>query len=337
MKLNGKKTIFGLLLCGFILSSCGRSTKKPSKIESASGIPGPGVHRQFVSAHNFASKNPALVTVEQFGAISENDFPLFMVRIGRPASPAAVNRPALYLSDLTHGNEYTGLVDKLQEQFVLNSTRLETAVGKFISSGGIIYIVPVVNPWGYNKKTRKNANNIDLNRDFPVENDPNKVPTQIETKLLIEQIQKVVRRDQARLHFTVDYHCCAHSEKSAHPLSAGQMLIPSSDNHTRDVARKGSLMMLEKIAFDAFGEVELGSTSEMLDYTAKGTSKDYFYTTYTRDLPANEFGMSVTFEGNKLINGDNPNSVQKHFNFWNEVMQEIMKKNATTAFHAAPL
>ena len=98
---------------------------------------------------------PQLVSEEILGYSVENR-PIELITLG--------NGPDTVLIMATiHGNEDAGtpLVQRLLEHLKMRPNILR---------GRTVYIIPVANPDGYANKTRHNANDIDLNRNFPAEN-----------------------------------------------------------------------------------------------------------------------------------------------------------------------
>jgi hypothetical protein len=72
-------------------------------------------------------------------------------------------RPAVMITEAIHGNEYLNFADRLATDILL----LPSARRFIEDLSGIIYVVPIVNPWGYSNWVRQNSNCVDLNRDFP--------------------------------------------------------------------------------------------------------------------------------------------------------------------------
>ena len=99
------------------------------------------------------------------------------------------NGKNLLIIGTTHGDEPQGAQ-------VLNSYLLENSPQK-----NPLYIIPCLNPDGYDKKTRTNANQVDINRNFPTKNweltqkdefyGGSSPASEIETKFLINCIDEI--------------------------------------------------------------------------------------------------------------------------------------------------
>gem|GEM_PF-3367433 len=109
-------------------------------------------------AHDF----PELVRTSVFGTSREGR-DLQLVRMGATLSPYKV-----FFGANIHGNEITGreMLGRLIEDLAQSSTRGDTSVVKLLQAVEI-YIVPSINPDGMALVRRGNAQNVDLNRNFP--------------------------------------------------------------------------------------------------------------------------------------------------------------------------
>ena len=72
-------------------------------------------------------------------------------------------------------------------------------VQQFLASGGVVYVVPVVNPDGLQARTYENAKGVNLNRDCTAQSQP-------ETESLVRLIEDEERENQTDLRLVVDYH-----------------------------------------------------------------------------------------------------------------------------------
>jgi len=132
---------------------------------------------------------------------------LVMVRLvdNAAAAAAAASKPRVKLLGNMHGDEVVG------RQLLLNLVELlcdKAAVAADpdlaqIAHNVDLYIVPSLNPDGYERDTRANANGIDLNRDFP---DPGTSPSdspsgrQPETAAAMAWIKSTTWALSANLH-----------------------------------------------------------------------------------------------------------------------------------------
>ena len=70
-------------------------------------------------------------------------------QLTNPATPGI--RPAVIISGATHGNEYLNIEDRLPRWF-LENWESSPGVTKFMKAGGVIFIVPIMNPDGYDAR-----------------------------------------------------------------------------------------------------------------------------------------------------------------------------------------
>ncbi len=163
---------------------------------------------------------------------------IFGVRIAKAdfVETSGTPRPVAYLNEAIHGNEYLHLADRMIGRF-LDARREGGGVDRYLAAGGIILVVPIVNPDGYALGQRRNAVPIDpndpqsyghdLNRNFA---DPNydalvearpdlhleadihaKVGpnfTQVESRFARNILKREVDLGDRRLELMVTNHCC---------------------------------------------------------------------------------------------------------------------------------
>jgi carboxypeptidase D len=131
-----------------------------------------------------ASAYPQLTTLSSIGT-SVEDRNLWMMRI---ASDADINKPKLLYIGNMHGDEVVGremmlaLVRELTSRYSTDN-RIAALV-----NNSQIYIIPSMNPDGFEAEQRWNGNGSDLNRNFPdFTSDPRDVPTgrQVETQAIM--------------------------------------------------------------------------------------------------------------------------------------------------------
>jgi predicted deacylase len=111
----------------------------------------------------YAQQNPGLVTKEFMGFSTESR-PIWILRI---SGDHKVAKPLVFFNAAHHGDEIvsTEVVMSFAEYLAENSGR--PAVQRVLRNFDLL-IQPVVNPDGYNSRTRNNSDGIDLNRDYPV-------------------------------------------------------------------------------------------------------------------------------------------------------------------------
>lgn len=208
-------------------------------------------------------------------------------------------RPTLVMSGSTHGNEYLNLEDRIPEELLKLSSE-NTSIARFLNSGGAFVFIPILNPDGYDARTRENSNGVDLNRDFDVAPANFTGFKEVESRLLSIQLDALTK---APYNFdykvTVDYHCCI-----------GAILYPWS--YTANPIPESSMTKHVEIAevADKNLKIEHGTTSQILGYYALGTTKDYYYSKYG--------ATAFTFEGRF---GEENKNLTKHVSWWREMVE----------------
>ncbi len=269
---------------------------------SDSGITGPRYSQISSDLDALSDNNAEWSTIIDYGE-SVAGKTLKMIRIEKPSfGPLLKQRPAVLITGATHGNEYIHIADRLPEYFLTNK---ETAPGlkRYLDAGGVIFIVPIVNPDGYDRDRRTNNNGADLNRDFALL--PAREPNfeQPETAQLAEALDQEIVADDLKLEVTVDYHCCDGS--LLFPWAYSRTNLPEGDlTRHRDAA----LLMQEHID----SRYEYGSTGQVLGYYPRGTSKDYYYAKYG--------SRAYTFEGSYRTEDK---LFDRHQIWWNSVFDLV--------------
>jgi hypothetical protein len=198
-----------------------------NELLSDSGIQGPPYLEIVAAMGDLALRSSGWAHVVDYGQ-SAGGATLRLVKIQNPTHQARAgdgDRPAVLISGSTHGNEYLHIEDRLPGWFVDNRDS-SPGVMKFLNAGGIIYIIPILNPDGYERRTRENADGVDLNRDFDLLPAHEQKFREPETRLLAQYLDGDIVASHARLKLTVDYHCCD-----------GSLLFPWS--YTEDPLREG--------------------------------------------------------------------------------------------------
>src|SRR5690554_4438826 len=88
--------------------------------------------------------------------------PIHLVRMGDPPPPAD-QQAALLLVGCVHGHEPAGREAMLQYAEHLSTTQ-DSAELDFLANVGL-WMIPTLNPDGRHDNLRRNANDVDLNRD----------------------------------------------------------------------------------------------------------------------------------------------------------------------------
>jgi predicted deacylase len=243
-----------------------------------------------------AEEYPHEVTHRIYGT-SRNGLNLNALRIAKNLSERRDARRAVYISGSTHGNEYLNIEDRLARYFLENARDLPH-FSNFIDKGGIVYVVPIVNPDGFSEGIRGNAHRVDLNRDFPMRLKNHEGLEEPESKALVDYLDADLERSHAQLVVTLDYHCCANALLRPWSFSGEQLPVAVIAAHQR----VGTLMQ------GIFNGYRFGDTGEILHSERVGTSKDYFHERYG--------SLSFTFEGQARKENLN---FPKHVAFWEEI------------------
>lgn len=273
-------------------------------VESDSGIPSPSYAFIEKEIDSLVSQYPNLVKRIIYGSTIDGRN-LNLVRIAKQNATAKLPRPkAIFIGGSVHGDEYLAIEDRLPRWFAERAGQ-STAMAKFFEQGGVVYIVPVLNPDGFARRERLNTHAKDLNRDFTVRAVPVGGFSELETLQLYDYIDNDIRSSRLNLSVMLDYHCCI-----------GALLYPWSFKPSPSLP-EGDLSKLLKIGgwfTDIFGSrYRVGTTPSVLGYSATGTSKDFFYERYG--------AASFAFQG--LYKTENRNFAL-HALFWDRIIQGLV-------------
>lgn len=276
-------------------------------VESDSGRVGPPYQQIVKSMEDLSKKYPDLATHVVYGKTAKG-MPLQLVRLARanfsnPSNPTAP-RKAVLIAGTIHGDEFLGVEDKLPYIFLDESAKLP-GITQYLKEGGVIYMAPVLNPEGYAARDRYNSKGIDLNRDFPIMFQHHEGFTQPETGFLGKYLHEDMQKNNLKLIMTLDYHCCI-----------GALLHPWSFDDAPALPEKDLKrhQFVGNILRKFFGmEFPVGTTPDLLGYSAMGTSKDYYYERY--------HSTSFTYEG---VYQDEYKNLYKHVQFWDEIFSTMV-------------
>lgn len=270
---------------------------------SDSGIQGPAYSEILDTHAELANQFPEWVKVVDYGT-SVAGKTLRLVRIQSPDEALeAGNRPGVVISGSTHGNEYLNIEDRLAGWFLENRVN-SPGLMRFLNAGGVIYVIPILNPDGYESRSRANANGVDLNRDFELvpAGEPNF--REAETKALKQFFDREFTANHVDLRVSVDYHCCD-----------GSMLFPWSytmDNLPTDILA-GHDEIARLMQEDIDPSYRVGSTGQVLGYNPRGTSKDFYFAKYG--------ALAFTFEGSY---GKEDENFPKHTIWWDHIFSTLI-------------
>lgn len=267
-----------------------------------SGIDFPAYSQIEQDLKSLARQYPGLAELVQYGVTPKGQF-LNMLRIASSRSPRTGVRPAVEISGAIHGNEYLGIEMDMLKTFVQHPEQLP-GLQLFLSAGGVIYYVPVVNPDGYSARDRMNSKGADLNRDWDVIPANNHLFKQSESKDLAQYIDADLRNNQLQLRFVMDYHCCV-------PGLITPWDYKDAEPNQQDLADYNQIAEWEKQALG----FPVGNALQIAGYLAVGTTLDYYYAKYGT--------LAFTIEGE--YKGEGPR-LQGHLKLLNAVFERLAMK-----------
>ncbi|HUP57317.1 MAG TPA: M14 family zinc carboxypeptidase [Bdellovibrionota bacterium] len=286
------------------LAERGGVDQRPGKqFLSDSGIMGPPYAQIDEHLVQLQRAYPGLATRVVYG-MSIGGNPLSMMRIGYTRNRLNSGK-AVYVGGSIHGNEYLNIEDRLPEWFLQQARINRSAIAQFLNSGGVIYVVPILNPDGYDKRVRENNNSMDLNRDFTIQWVSHRGYTQPETSELVKYFDQAFARERRRMVLGLDYHCCIGA--LLYPWSFSRApAIPAADKARHEAVGK---IMQQHLGTD----YEYGTTPALLGYDAVGTSKDAYYERYK--------ALAFTFEGQYRTE---QLKFAQHTRMWEQIFAEII-------------
>lgn len=265
---------------------------------SDSGIRGPKYEQILSQLDELKRRNPHYVEVVEYGK-SVKGRPLRLVTVMKRGFTG--RRPSLLMSGSTHGNEYLNIEDRLPEE-ILKRAGKRGAVGQFLDNGGAFVFIPILNPDGYESRSRENAHGVDLNRDWDVPPANFKGFKEKETRLLAEELEVLRAQHNLKYEITVDYHCCIGA--LLHPWSFKEDWTISKDQISR--FQEVGAMVTRHL------KVNVGTTGQILGYHPSGTTKDYYFQRYQ--------ALSFTYEGKHR---EEANYFPQHIAWWEEMINMV--------------
>lgn len=300
--------LLGSVLVGmlFSVSSLADFTEKGD-----SGITGPSYDEIWGQMETLESLYPQLVRSVTYGT-SVKGKPLRLLYMSKYRNQR--QHPAVVITGSTHGNEYLNIEDRLPEAFLKLATE-QSAVETFLNIGGVIVLVPILNPDGYDARERENANGVDLNRDWDVPPVGFKGFSEVESRSLARQLE-TWHEGSTLLDYrvTVDYHCCIGA--LLYPWSYTDHSIPTADLQAHGVINK---LAKEKL------NVSAGTTSNILGYHALGTTKDYYFSRYG--------ARAFTYEGHYKKESK---YLDQHVSWWESIFTVLVSEMAEPFLNIAP-
>lgn len=307
----GKKiTFLSVIICAFALAHCGLRDPEDfdrgyGRLHGDSGITRPSYDSVMKAYDDFAAKSGGLMEYVEYGK-SVSGKPLKVAKIyDKSIAVSSGSRPALLISEGIHGNEYLNITDRLPEEFLIKKTA--SKFRDFMAKGGILYMVPILNPDGFSDGARENSNGQDLNRNFTIKAAGNNGFTEPETKNLTAYMAKEAQAMSFTLHASMEYHCCIGGLIHPWAYTSRAMDADQLQRHQPVAA-----MVKELFGYNA------GTVREIVGYDAVGGSDDYYLETYGK--------RSFSFEGSE---GSEHQNLAKHVDLWNRIMEIAL--NETTA------
>lgn len=276
---------------------------------SDSGIHGPAYKEIVGELQDLEKAYPEMAKVVTYGT-SHKGRPLTLIKIA--ARNKGKTLPAIYIGGSIHGDEYLNIEDRLPRWF-LEQSGDGGSVGLYLKNGGAIYIAPILNPDGYENRKRVNGAGEDLNRDYTVRQAGVVGLKQPETASLYQFLKEDLSRDNRRLEVAMDYHCCI-----------GALLYPwSFYGPTLPQVDKDRHAIIGQIMQSSLGrDIKYGQTPVILGYSAKGTSKDFYYETFG--------ARGFTYEGRR---GVEDRYFNEHTVMWSEIVKLVADSSIPLQTH----
>lgn len=257
----------------------------------------------YAALEHLASEQAAWAQTITYGS-TPGGRSMLLIKLARPDwDKSSAQRPAILMTGAIHGNEYLAIEHRLAAWLIVNRTKIQP-IRSYLEQGGVIYIVPIANPDGYERNRRTNNHGIDLNRDFFDRDQDGPGFRQPESRALVTWLDAEFARNNVRLQLSVDYHCCASAILYPWTHDKAKLTSPSLDAHLKF----GGLI---QAAFDP--SYMLGASSDVLGYHAKGTAKDYYHAKYG--------AVALTFEGKKPE--IEARQFGRHQNWWLDVLTQL--------------
>jgi hypothetical protein len=251
------------------------------------------------SLAQLAADHPDLATFVHYGK-SVDGRNLNALRIAKADKAGLAGAPAVEISGAIHGNEYLGIEAKLGQHFIEDGAGMP-GLTAYLDRGGVIYVIPVVNPDGYESRERGNSHGSDLNRNFDIPPLSDQRLTEPESKALAEYVGNDLGASGLALKLTFDYHCCV-------PALVMPWTYKDAQPAAEDASRFNFVAQLQK---DTLGYIA-GNAADTVGYLAAGTTVDYFYAKYD--------AVGLTLEGQY---GGEEAKLDKHVAMWDAIFAAI--------------
>lgn len=256
------------ILITLLLVSCnGNNEKEVDKFDFSSKILQSGLYHTldgvYSELNSIKSEYSSIINLLEIGKSSngEKSIPLVRITFGNPEN----SMHFLFVAG-THGDEGAPV------EAMLNSIRELAKLG--INKNVIIDFVPVHNPYGYFQNERKNKNGIDLNRNFPIGENPGAIEK--ENSALIDLI------NSNNYSFSIFFHS-ANEAKYENvirvPLEYSQLGSKALTNNLSGRLEK-AVLIIEKSQVDSVYNDQWKYSSDMV--SKSGIASDWCVSGYLK-------------------------------------------------------
>lgn len=275
--------------------------RKLLRILSDSHILGPPYEKIVEELLDLEKRFPETAKVIEYGT-SVSGKKLTLIKIFQ--KNVTGNAPAVYIGGSIHGDEYLNIEDRLPRWFLEDAAN-GGVTANYLNQGGVIYIAPILNPDGYNLSLRENDNGIDLNRDYTVLAADIQGFTEPETTSLVKFLEQDLSQTKKKLEVAFDYHCCTGALLYPWSFTGPQLSSVDEKRHSA----------IASAMHQALGRrIRFGKTPDILGYSARGTSKDFYF---------EKFGArSFTYEGRQ---GKEDRYFGQHTRMWKNILELFLK------------
>ncbi len=306
--MSGLKVKTLLILFTLFVGACGAPQEAESLLQEDSGIRGPA-YSAIVSAIKSLGQTHSVVAQTISYGQTMGGREMIAIKIAKNMT-STTQRPGVLITGSIHGNEFLNIENNLPEWFLKNR---DTSPGlkKFLDNNGVILVVPIYNPDGYDERKRENNNGIDLNRDYDGPTEGVTKFKEQESKNFKTMLANQVQQSNIKLKMTFDYHCCIGAIIYPWGHKTARLPSPALEAHKT----RASLM----IKHFASSNYKVGQLYDVLNYTASGASMDYFYDTYG--------STALVLEGAK---GTETQKFNNHTAMWDEALGVIADEMPST-------
>lgn len=216
---------------------------------------------------NYPELIEIFTTQEQFGLPDcEGGYKIWVARITN--EKVGSNKPEILFVGGHHGDEGISietpyyLIEFLLENYASNASI------RYLVDHREIYIIPVINPWGWENNKREDFNNEDVNRDYPYGIETGNTPL---TTVGAQSVAELMKRHLFIL--SLSWHSGEH-------LIYYAWGTPKHDTTTDESPDNLAFFEVAKLMSENSGDVDkypFGPANQMFYYSAFGAWSDYAY------------------------------------------------------------